>query len=419
MTRSLFHKLAALFGLLLYAVHIPALEIEVESGTTLSIERFGQGERRILLLPSEYGMQGEGERQLAAAIADNGIEVWLVDLHGSYFMPPGRSSLDDIPREDIRELMTTAHSDTSQLFLLSYGRGAALTLEAARLWQLQRSGNDKPLGGAVLLHPNLMAGSARAGEEASLLPITDAVNLPLFILQPLNSAKRWYQQELVERLQRGGSDIYYRTLPNVSDGFQVREDANEYELEVREKVPEMVHSALSLLGSYNRKPRLPVVELQESRVSERRVFSGLLAIEEKPFSPPLELADLDGRKWDLRELRGEVVLLNFWATWCPPCVEEIPSLGRLNKRLVGKPFRLVSIDVGEEVAQVREFLQQVPAEFPVLLDPDGTTTQAWKLRAFPTSFVVDRQGRLRYGYYGALEWDGDEVVGLIEALLQE
>ncbi|HEY9148794.1 MAG TPA: TlpA disulfide reductase family protein, partial [Gammaproteobacteria bacterium] len=101
------------------------------------------------------------------------------------------------------------------------------------------------------------------------------------------------------------------------------------------------------------------------------------------------------------------------------CVEEIPSLGRLDKRLGDKPFRVVSVEVGQEEAEVRRFLEEVPAAFPVLLDPQGSVTDPWKIRAFPTSFLIDREGRLRYGYFGALEWDSDEVVDVIETVLND
>ncbi len=209
-------------------------------------------------------------------------------------------------------------------------------------------------------------------------------------------------------------------MPQVSDGFQVRDDASAYEREVRRQLPEMFRTALRLLGAYNKKWRRPVTELNEmSSTVSSGVAAELQPIEGTPLAPDLELTDIEGKRWSLASLRGEVVLLNFWATWCPPCVEEIPSLGRLDLRLEGKPFRVVSVDVGEEAEQVREFLKRVPADFPVLLDPEGSVTGPWKIRAFPTSFLIDREGRLRYGYFGGLEWDSDAVVALISGVVGE
>lgn len=402
------------------AVHAETLDIELESGAVITAERFGSGADRILWLPSEYGPGGSIERELVASVAELGVEVWLADMHGSYFLVPGRSSYEEVPREDIRDLIAAAQPDQGRLYLLSYGRGTALLLEGARLWQQQADASAAPLGGGLLFHPNLMAGSARAGEAARFAPIAGGTNLPLFIFQPMNSAKRWYLEEMVAELQGGGSDVYYQPLPRVSDGYQVRDDATEYEREARKRIPSMVRTAIRLLQPYDRERRRAVTELPEGgAMADARVAAGLQPVEGMPVAPVLALSDVDGKEWDLRELRGEVVLLNFWATWCPPCVEEIPSLGRLDKRLGDKPFRVVSVEVGQEEAEVRRFLEEVPAAFPVLLDPQGSVTDPWKIRAFPTSFLIDRKGRLRYGYFGALEWDSDEVVELIDAVLAE
>lgn len=416
------YRLAAL--LLGLACMVPAsaemVDVELDSGAVITTERFGSGPARILWLPGEYGMEGGNTRELAKQVAGDDLEVWLVDLHTSYFLPPGRSSYEKIPVDDIRELIDAAQPQQGQLYFLSYGRGAALLLEAARLWQQQAGPMATPLGGGLLFHPNLMAGTAKAGEPARFAPIARGSNLPLFVLQPMNSAKRWYLEELVAQLRSGGSDVYYRPLLNVSDGYQVRQDASDYEREARKRIPQMLRTAVRLLQPFNSERRQPVAELPESgKPAAVRVAAGLQPIEGKPKAPELSLTDIDGREWTLAELRGEAVLVNFWATWCPPCVEEIPSLGRLNKRMAERPFRVISVDVGQQEAEVRRFLKEVPAAFPVLLDPEGSVTDPWKIRAFPTSFLIDREGRMRYGYFGALAWDSDEVVAVIESVLEE
>ncbi|WP_333843645.1 TlpA disulfide reductase family protein, partial [Pelomicrobium sp.] len=135
-------------------------------------------------------------------------------------------------------------------------------------------------------------------------------------------------------------------------------------------------------------------------------------------TPPLALPDLSGRVHRLEDYRGQVVLVNFWATWCPPCRAEMPSMQRLQDKLAGRPFAILAVDMGETEAEVRDFLKEVPVRFPILLDKDGAALRAWKVRAFPTSFVVDTEGRVRYSLFGAKEWDDPDALEKIGVLLQ-
>ncbi len=135
-------------------------------------------------------------------------------------------------------------------------------------------------------------------------------------------------------------------------------------------------------------------------------------------TPPLALPDLNGRVHRLEDYRGQVVLVNFWATWCPPCRAEMPSMQRLQDKLAGRPFTILAVDMGETEAEVRDFLKEVPVRFPILMDKDGAALRAWKVRAFPTSFVVDAEGRIRYSLFGAKEWDDADGLEKVGALLQ-
>jgi thiol-disulfide isomerase/thioredoxin len=133
--------------------------------------------------------------------------------------------------------------------------------------------------------------------------------------------------------------------------------------------------------------------------------------------PPIELKTLDGKPFALSQLRGKVVLVNFWATWCEPCVEEMPSIQKLRARLAGQPFEVVAVNHQEGEAKIRAFLQKVPLEFTIVRDTDGAVTRAWKARIFPSSFVVDADGKIRYALTGAADWDAVQNVRQIRALL--
>lgn len=150
---------------------------------------------------------------------------------------------------------------------------------------------------------------------------------------------------------------------------------------------------------------------------------GLFAAELKTLparpAPALTLPALDGGSVTLADLRGRVVLVNFWAVWCPPCRKEMPSMGRLADKLAGKPFTILGVNVGETPEEIRAFLKQVPVNFPIVLDSEGANLKAWSVFAFPTSYVVDKKGKLRLGLFGSIEWDDPDAVARLEALLAE
>ena len=133
--------------------------------------------------------------------------------------------------------------------------------------------------------------------------------------------------------------------------------------------------------------------------------------------PELVLEDLAGHRRDLAQHRGEVVLVNFWATWCPPCVIEMPSLQRLQAAFEGRPFRVLAVNVEESRERVWRFRQQVGLDLPVLLDRDGAVARAWEVDVYPTSYLLDATGQVRYLALGMLRWDAEAVRDLIEALL--
>ena len=149
------------------------------------------------------------------------------------------------------------------------------------------------------------------------------------------------------------------------------------------------------------------------------------AKELRPLAPrdapgALALKDLDGKPHTLADYKGRVVLINFWATWCPPCRAEMPSMQRLKIAMKDKPFTILAVDMGETEAEVRQFLKEMKApklDFTILMDKDGKSLKEWKVFVFPTSYVLDAQGKLRYSLLGSTEWDEADNLKKIEALL--
>jgi len=136
-------------------------------------------------------------------------------------------------------------------------------------------------------------------------------------------------------------------------------------------------------------------------------------------APVLEAQDLKGAPKTLSSYRGKVVLLNFWASWCPPCLREMPSMERLRQKMAGRPLEIVAVDSAETAAEVNAYLSKMTLGFPILLDPEGSNTRRWKVFALPTSFLLDAEGKVRYVLTGPTEWDEGEALQLIESMLAE
>ena len=136
-------------------------------------------------------------------------------------------------------------------------------------------------------------------------------------------------------------------------------------------------------------------------------------------APALKLKDLEGKTHDLAQLRGKVVLINFWATWCPPCRREMPSMERLSQVFKGQPFVVLAVDVGEDPDTIEAFTSQLDTvlTFPILLDSRSQTMRAWKVAGLPTTYLVDKQGRIVASAIGGREFDHPEIVAAIRALL--
>ena len=146
------------------------------------------------------------------------------------------------------------------------------------------------------------------------------------------------------------------------------------------------------------------------------------AAELKPWgggaTPPLALEDLAGRTHSLADYRGKVVLVNFWATWCVPCREEMPSIDKLRSSLKGKPFEVLAVNLAEPLSRIEKFAATVPVGFPLLRDRDGMVSKAWKAKLLPASFLIGRDGRIRYVVYGELDWSSDAVRARVAELLK-
>lgn len=393
--------------------------MNLSGGQELSIRVFTGGEKSLLLwLPSERGA-GASDEFHARALAGLGHSVWLPDLHDAFFLQPDRASISKIPVEDIVGLIDAAAAGDAPVFLMSSARGAQLALIAAREWQLQNPANQR-LRGLVLMNAYVYELGEQVSPQIDYLPIARATNLPVYLLDAEFSTTSLRIRQLAEVLGSGGSQVYTQVLKGLRGGFYSRNDSDlePQELAAKRAFAATIDRSIGLL-SHSRVPKTAAPGGDDARrfSDVPKQSLSLLRLQQAVVTPTLRLRDFDGQQFDLEQRRGKVTLLNFWASWCGPCVTEIPSLHSLKVRIDNPDFEIVSINMGESHAQVAEFVQQVPIEFPILMDIDGDVSRNWNIYFYPSSYLVDGEGKIRYAYLGALEWDSAENVAIIRNLL--
>jgi len=143
------------------------------------------------------------------------------------------------------------------------------------------------------------------------------------------------------------------------------------------------------------------------------------AVEGNP-APDFTLKDLNGRDVTLSSLKGKVVLVNFWATWCPPCREEIPSMMKLNQAMAGQPFQMLAISVNDGgKKEVDAFFKGSGVNLPALLDSDQKVAKRYGTTGVPETFVVNKKGIIEKKIVGPLEWDSHEVIEALKEMAEK
>ena len=138
-------------------------------------------------------------------------------------------------------------------------------------------------------------------------------------------------------------------------------------------------------------------------------------------APDFTLEDMDAKKFSLKDYRGKVVLLNFWATWCPPCRREMPSMERLHQKFKGRDFVVLALNQMEDGDQVFTFTGDLGVElsFPIVFDKDSSVSRAYGVMGLPTTYLIDKKGNVRFRAIGGREFDHPEVEKQILRLMQE
>lgn len=153
--------------------------------------------------------------------------------------------------------------------------------------------------------------------------------------------------------------------------------------------------------------------------NKKEEAAGVSQVRENKPAPGITVNSLTNVPLKLSALKGKVVLLNFWATWCPPCREEIPSMMKLNSAMAGKPFQMVAVSIDEGgVPEIESFFKTSGYSLPAYTDPGGEAVKAYGITGVPESFVIDKNGNLVKKVIGPLAWDSPETISFLEALMK-
>ncbi|MDD2271664.1 MAG: TlpA disulfide reductase family protein [Desulfuromonadaceae bacterium] len=143
------------------------------------------------------------------------------------------------------------------------------------------------------------------------------------------------------------------------------------------------------------------------------------ATEKNPAPDVSVISMASGSTLNLSDLKGKVVMLNFWATWCPPCREEIPSMMKLNSLMVGKPFQMVAVSVDEGgKPAIESFFKESGFLLPTYLDNSGAAAKSYGVTGIPETFIIDKQGVIVKKIIGGFAWDSPEAVSFLEELMK-
>jgi thiol-disulfide isomerase/thioredoxin len=389
--------------------------VTVSDDVEISITRYpAQGKYLLLWLAPEYGFR-KAHRSLAERLPEQNIEAWQTDIVEALFLPQGSSSLKQLDGKYVADLIEYAHELSGKKIVVAGDSYAAMSaLLGARHWQ-SRNQADPYLLGAILFSPYSYAYIPPLGLPPEYMPIVESTNIPLVIYQAQNSGIVGQFDELLAKLRTNDSPIYTRMAPDVMSLFYEEEPTPAMNSSAQ-PIPASIRQLLPVLARHG----IPVtpVPMKQTLTTKSGIDIYLKDFHGNSEPVAFTLTDINGNSIVKSDFTGKVTVVNFWASWCPPCVEEIPSLNRLQEKMEGRPFELISINYAEDKKTVSSFMQRVNVDFPVLLDHDGATAHRWKVITYPSTFVIDRQGKFRYGVNAAIEWDAPELIQKLESLMQ-
>ena len=374
------------------------------------------GEELVIWIAPGYGSH-QRSKKISEKLVKYGVEVWHVDLADSLFLPKNTTTMRGFNGSYVASLIDAAYKKTGKrITLLTRSYGALPLLRGARVWQQRhQQDNSHYLNGAILFSPELYSTVPALGLPPVYADIAYSTNIPIMIYQAGKRGNRWQLTGLLENLRKGGAQVFFRIKKDVIGLFYSGDTSSNTTLILKD-IPVEVTKDIKLL-SWLDVPKETIQLAPASKSTTNGLDISLKKFKGNRLPLALNLKTINGQQFKRDNYLGKVTVVNFWATWCPPCVEEIPSLNNLRRKMQGKPFELISVNYAESEQAVKQFLKKVNVDFPVLLDESGRVSSDWQVLVYPSTFVITPSGKIEYGVNGAILWDSPEVVDTLKGLL--
>jgi len=394
------------------------LEISVNDHDLYVTRYPAEGDQLIIWIAPGYGSH-QREFKISEKLVERGIEVWHVDLAESLFLPKNTTTLRGLDGTNVATLIESAYSRTGKnITLLTRSYGALPLLRGARVWQQRhQQDNSNYFKGAILFSPELYSTVPALGLPPVYSDIAYSTNIPIMIYQAGKRSNRWQLGGLLENLRSGGTELFFRLKKGVIGLFYLG-DTSQNTQSILKTIPNDIATDIKLLNLLSVPKRVAKLSQPSNEVSNG-LDNSLKKFKGNPEPLALNLMTAKGKLFKRDNYQGKVTVVNFWATWCPPCVEEIPSLNNLRNQMKDTAFELISVNYAENESVVKDFLQRVNVDFPVLLDETGRVSTDWRVLVYPSTFVISPTGKIEYGVNGAILWDSPEVVAELTKLINQ
>ena len=403
---------------------LPQVQLPL-TGDTLTVHTVQQpkanGSHVFLFLgePSAQPNNGDALVMQHLARAHPASAVWYLDTPDALFMERDRVAMRNQDGTFVLPLLHHLSQQFASITLVTMDVTTVPLLRGLRQWQTQASEAERAkLAHVVLLYPSLYVNTPVAGRERVLFPIARHTALPITVVQPELGAQASTIDETLAALREGGSLVRLERVAATTDGIYKFQNIRE----MAAHTAKLLTDADQTMRAERQKAGFQVAALppyDASTEPQSTVVAGLTPVDGGMTLQDIRLKDIDGKDVDLRrDHAGKALLVTFWATWCPHCVEEIPSMNRALALMDKDRFAIVSVSYKDTDAIMNAFRKKVPMDFPVLMDRDGQVSKAWKVYAFPSSFLIDRTGRVRYSINTGAVWDAPDVMDKLREISQ-